>query len=239
MKQVEKMEQLFHDCKEQSLGENFFKKLAKRFSYSNNRAGKPILKWTEVRSWFQKKRKNSLLKETSFDSATENQIFHEVVVVVGRDIGVLSNKLELDSTKKRVVKLDFDRVQVFLARAHEKGRDISKLEFEARSSADGAWYDEVCVRYVGFGAEEDEWVNVKNNVRERSIALEHSECDKLNVGDRVVCFQERQDQARYYDAHVVSIQRRLHDIRGCRCLFLIRYDHHKTESTLDEIMLPA
>ncbi|KAL6547554.1 hypothetical protein OROHE_009259 [Orobanche hederae] len=98
---------------------------------------------------------------------------------------------------------------------------------------------EVCVRYVGFGAEEDEWVNVKNNVRERSIALEHSECDKLNVGDRVVCFQERQDQARYYDAHVVSIQRRLHDIRGCRCLFLIRYDHHKTESTLDEIMLPA
>ncbi|KAL6547553.1 hypothetical protein OROHE_009258 [Orobanche hederae] len=77
MKQVEKMERLFHDCKEQSLGENFYKKLAKRFSYSNNRAGKPILKWTEVRSWFQKKRKNSLLKETSFDSATENPLFHE------------------------------------------------------------------------------------------------------------------------------------------------------------------
>ncbi|KAL6530754.1 hypothetical protein OROGR_014614 [Orobanche gracilis] len=202
--EVEKMEWLFHECKEQSLDENFYKKLARRFSHSNNRAGKPILKWTEVQSWFQKKRKNSLLKESSLDSATENPIFRE----------------------------------------DEKSRDISKLEFEARSSTDGAWYDvdtflshrfnssgeiEVCVRYVGFGAEEDEWVNVKNDVRERSIALEHSECDKLNVGDRVVCFQEKQDQARYYDARVISIQRRLHDVRGCRCLFLIRYDHHKTE----------
>jgi hypothetical protein len=48
---------------------------------------------------------------------------------------------------------------------------------------------EVRVRFVGFGAEEDEWVNVKNAVRERSIPLEHSECHKLKVGDLVCCFQ--------------------------------------------------
>ena len=48
---------------------------------------------------------------------------------------------------------------------------------------------EVRVRFVGFGAEEDEWVNVKNAVRERSIPLEHSECHRLKVGDLVCCFQ--------------------------------------------------
>lgn len=41
--------------------------------------------------------------------------------------------------------------------------------------------------------------------------------------------QEKQEQARYYDAHVLEIQRRWHDIRGCRCLFLIRYAHDNTE----------
>ena len=48
---------------------------------------------------------------------------------------------------------------------------------------------EVRVRFAGFGAEEDEWVNVKKAVRERSVALEHSECQKVKVGDLVLCFQ--------------------------------------------------
>lgn len=48
---------------------------------------------------------------------------------------------------------------------------------------------EVRVRFAGFGAEEDEWVNVKNAVRERSVPLEHSECHKVQVGDLVCCFQ--------------------------------------------------
>ncbi|BBG95301.1 Protein SAWADEE HOMEODOMAIN HOMOLOG 1 [Prunus dulcis] len=113
----------------------------------------------------------------------------------------------------------------------ENTGNISELEFEARSSKDGAWYDvesflahrslssgetEVRVRFVGFGAEEDEWVNVKRAVRERSVPLEHSECQNLKVGDLVLCFQERRDQAIYYDAHIIEIQRKMHDIRGCR-----------------------
>ncbi|KAK2991816.1 hypothetical protein RJ640_006376 [Escallonia rubra] len=82
---------------------------------------------------------------------------------------------------------------------------------------------EVRVRFVGFGSEEDEWINVKEAVRERSVALEHSECQRL---------KERREQARYYDAHILEIQRRLHDIRGCRCLFLIRYDHDNIEASI-------
>ena len=48
---------------------------------------------------------------------------------------------------------------------------------------------EVRVRFVGFGAEEDEWVNVKKAVRERSIPFEHSECHKVTIGDLVLCLQ--------------------------------------------------
>lgn len=126
----------------------------------------------------------------------------------------------------------------------EKFSDAMEVEFEARSSADGAWYDvetilthrilssgeaEVRVRYVGYGAEEDEWVNVKSAVRERSIPVEHWECYKVKVGDLVLCFQERKDLAKFYDARVVEILRRMHDIRGCRCIFLLRYEHDKSE----------
>lgn len=48
---------------------------------------------------------------------------------------------------------------------------------------------EVRVRFVGFGAEEDEWVNVKNDVRERSIPLENWECLKVNAGEMMLCLQ--------------------------------------------------
>ncbi|KAG6538085.1 hypothetical protein ZIOFF_003188 [Zingiber officinale] len=97
---------------------------------------------------------------------------------------------------------------------------------------------EVRVRFQGFGAEEDEWVNVKNAVRERSIPLEASDCRKVGVGDLVLCFQENGDQAMYFDAHIVEIERKLHDIRGCRCLFSVRYDHDQTEVTCILYFLP-
>ncbi|TYH93048.1 hypothetical protein ES332_A13G226200v1 [Gossypium tomentosum] len=131
-----------------------------------------------------------------------------------------------------------------VAKVGEKVLDLSELEFEAKSSTDGAWYDvdmflshrvsssgetEVCVRFVGFGAEEDEWVNVKKAVRGRSIPFEHSKCCKVMVGGLVLCLQERRDQSIYYDAHVLEIERKTHDIRGCRCLFFIRYDHDSSE----------
>ncbi|KAI3787685.1 hypothetical protein L2E82_00018 [Cichorium intybus] len=47
----------------------------------------------------------------------------------------------------------------------------------------------------------------------------------LKNASTVLCFQEKTDQARYYDAQLMDIQRKLHDIRGCRCIFFIRYEH--------------
>ncbi|XVE98596.1 hypothetical protein REPUB_Repub03eG0119800 [Reevesia pubescens] len=68
----------------------------------------------------------------------------------------------------------------------------SYMEFEAKSSRDGALYDvasflahrylqeasdpEVQVRFAGFGLEEDEWVNICKHVRQRSLSCEASEC---------------------------------------------------------------
>ncbi|KAF6168919.1 hypothetical protein GIB67_038416 [Kingdonia uniflora] len=90
-------------------------------------------------------------------------------------------------------------------------------------------HDEVRVRFAGFGAEEDEWVNVRKNVRQRSLPCEASECVAVLPGDLILCFQEGRDQALYFDAHVIDSQRRRHDVRGCRCRFLVKYDHDESE----------
>ncbi|XP_060200648.1 protein SAWADEE HOMEODOMAIN HOMOLOG 2 isoform X1 [Lycium barbarum] len=122
--------------------------------------------------------------------------------------------------------------------------DNVQMEFEAKSARDGAWYDvasflshrsvetgdpEVMVRFAGFGEEEDEWVNVRKHVRQRSLPCESSECVAVVPGDLILCFQEGKEQALYFDAHVLDAQRRRHDVRGCRCRFLVRYDHDQSE----------
>ncbi|KAJ6333142.1 hypothetical protein OIU77_009081 [Salix suchowensis] len=120
----------------------------------------------------------------------------------------------------------------------------SYMEFEAKSARDGAWYDvgtflshryldkgdpEVLVRFSGFGPDEDEWLDVRRQVRQRSLPCEASECVAVLPGDLTLCFQEGKDQALYFDAHVLDAQRRRHDVRGCRCRFLVRYDHDQSE----------
>ncbi|GFZ05517.1 similar to DNA-BINDING TRANSCRIPTION FACTOR 2 [Actinidia rufa] len=122
--------------------------------------------------------------------------------------------------------------------------DNSQMEFEAKSARDGAWYDvalflshrsldtgdpEALVRFTGFGSEEDEWVNIRKHVRQRSLPCESSECVAVLPRDLVLCFQEVKEQALYFDAHVLDAQRRRHDVRGCRCRFLVRYDHDQSE----------
>lgn len=85
------------------------------------------------------------------------------------------------------------------------------------------------VRFAGFGAEDDEWINVRKHVRQRSLPCESSECVAVLPGDLTLCFQEGKEQALYFDAHVLDAQRRRHDVRGCRCRFLVRYDHDQSE----------
>ncbi|MCE3049441.1 hypothetical protein HAX54_044822 [Datura stramonium] len=209
--EIEKMENLLKQSGEQVFDPEFCKKLARVFSHSKDRAGKPIVKWSEVQTWFQSRQKSCLLKDNSAE--------------VNRKLPDVTEECALDKNVP----------------------DLSDLQFEARSSEDGAWYDvdtfishrflssgepEVLVRYAGFGSEEDEWINVRKSVRERSVALENSECNKVRVGDPVLCFQERKDDARYVEARILEIQKKFHDIRGCRCLFVIQYDHDKTKETV-------
>ncbi|XP_074276017.1 protein SAWADEE HOMEODOMAIN HOMOLOG 1-like isoform X2 [Silene latifolia] len=117
--------------------------------------------------------------------------------------------------------------------------ELQELAFEARSFKDNAWYDvstflnyrvlstgelEARVRFAGFGISHDEWVNVRTGVRERSVPLDPSDCHKV---------KERPDYAVYVDAHIMEIQRRLHDIKGCRCIYVVRFDDDKTEEKVE------
>ncbi|GFP82892.1 protein sawadee homeodomain homolog 1 [Phtheirospermum japonicum] len=183
--EVQKMEHLLNEFKEQSLEDEFCKKLARVFNRSSGRAGKPAVKF---KVGFRK------IKDSLRSLHITQPIRH-----------LLYPKLSLRIKSLKIQKcLRVRLVNRFILCA--KDEDLSKLEFEARSVKDGAWYDvdtflshrflnsgdiEVRVRYVGFGAEEDEWVNARESVRVRSVALEPSECQKVNVGDLVVCFQER------------------------------------------------
>ncbi|KAF5199073.1 Sawadee homeodomain-like protein [Thalictrum thalictroides] len=228
--EIEHMEVLLKLGGEESLCPEFCEKLAKKFSLAEGRSGKPAIQWDQVQSWFRMKQKTSKGEVAPITSAPiQTQT-------------VIPSKERFDTASNPSISNTIPETSA--PSKGEKLPDISDLEFEAKSSKDEAWYDvahflthrvlssgepEVRVRFVGFGAEEDEWVNVKTGVRERSLPLESSECHKVNVGDLVLCFHEKRDQAIYYDAHVLEIQKKLHDVRGCRCLFLVRYVHDNTE----------
>ncbi|MCL7027428.1 hypothetical protein MKW94_023079 [Papaver nudicaule] len=222
--EIEQMRNLLKDVRKDSLTKEFCEKLARKFSRDTGRAGRPAIQWEQVQDWFQDKCQASLDKVINFPLTTPNQ---EVDL---SDTSISNSKLEDQSANSKGGKL----------------LDMSDLQFEAKSAKDEAWYDvslflthrvvsgepEVRVRFVGFGAEEDEWVSIKKAVRERSIPIEPSECETVEVGDLVLCFQESEDQAIYFDAHILEINRRLHDIRGCRCDFLVRYVHDNSEESV-------
>ncbi|KAL6226673.1 hypothetical protein ACLB2K_000634 [Fragaria x ananassa] len=220
--EIMKLENIFKETPQQALTQGFFQNLAIDFSCQPSRLGKSDITQQQVEGWFQSRRKEIQAKGTTssgaFDWVVES---HEDL----SDLTMFSNEPD-NSQKDPCI------------------TDLSELAFEAKSSKDGAWYDvasfltyrvvssgelEVRVRYAGFGREEDEWVNVRRAVRDRSIPLEESECHKIKVGDLVLCFQEREDEAVYFDALVVEIQRNLHDQTGCRCIFVVRFDHDKSK----------
>ncbi|KAI3918441.1 hypothetical protein MKX01_041761 [Papaver californicum] len=196
--------------------------IAEKFSASAERSGKMIVHQKQVLNWFQNRRyaqKAKTMKPSENLSVTPKSREDLVSIRnVPHIMPVPSGRSTSDNN--------------------------ALMEFEARSSRDGAWYDvaafishkmfetgdpEVRVRFAGFGAEEDEWINVRKHVRQRSLPCEASECVAVLAGDLILCFQEGKDQALYYDAHVLDAQRRRHDVRGCRCRFLVRYDHDQAE----------
>ncbi|KAF5726860.1 protein SAWADEE HOMEODOMAIN 1 [Tripterygium wilfordii] len=218
--EIVEMENIYKDIGENTPNPEICQGIANSFNFSADRTWKPAIRWQEVQSWFQDKQNETGAKQK--DSTMALRVF------VDRSHAKISGYIPESSLKRRGV----------------KASELSELAFEAKSARDNAWYDvaafltyrvmcsgelEVRVRFSGFSNADDEWVNVKRAVRERSIPLEPSECRRVKVGDLVLCFQERPEQAVYCDAYVMEIRRHSHDISGCKCIFVVRYDHDNTK----------
>ncbi|XP_052181687.1 protein SAWADEE HOMEODOMAIN HOMOLOG 1 [Diospyros lotus] len=224
LSEIVKMEKLFKQEGVDRSSRDFCQEVAARFSGSRYRRGQSCIKWEQVQSWFQDKQGRLTAEPTT--SLIVPGEFHPSL-----ELAIVSTTPETPLKSKA-----------------ERIASLSELMFEGRSSRDGAWYDvaaflsyrvlcsgelEVRVRFAGFSNLHDEWVNVKRGLRERSIPLEASECDRVNVGDLVLCFRETDDHAIYCDAHIVGIQRQLHDFTSCKCIFLVRYVCDRAEETVD------
>ncbi|KAJ6814006.1 protein SAWADEE HOMEODOMAIN-like protein 2 [Iris pallida] len=204
--------------------------LAEKFSLSADRVGKtPPIQPKQVWNWFQNRRYAQRAK---------------VVKAPPGKLSVVPMPRDDDSLPFRNVNVNVPPSTSAPLGAGKNPENAAQVEFEAKSARDGAWYDvavflshrmfdtddpEVRVRFSGFGVEEDEWVNVRKFVRQRSLPCENAECVAVLPGDLILCFQEGKEQALYFDAHVLDAQRRRHDVRGCRCRFLVRYDHDQSE----------
>lgn len=219
--EVREMESIYKEIGDESLDQEFCQQLATSFSGSSHRLGKSTITWEQVHTWFHEK--ESLSNPELTTSPLALKLFVDLS-------GPSFPNFIPPSFKKRS---SGDRV-----------KDLTELAYEARSSRDFAWYDvasflsyrvlttgevEARVRFAGFSNKDDEWVDVRNAVRERSVPLEPSECDRIKVGDMVMCFREREYEAVYRDAHVMDIQRQSHDNTSCTCLFVIRFYHDDSE----------
>ncbi|XP_028070050.1 uncharacterized protein LOC114272527 isoform X2 [Camellia sinensis] len=112
-------------------------------------------------------------RERSLMECVRQELKHELLQ--GYKEKLVDNREEI-LRKRRVGKLPGDTTSVLKAwwQSHSKW----PYPTEAR------------VRFIGFGSDDDEWVNVKKAIREHSLPLEHSECEKLEVGDLVLYFQD-------------------------------------------------
>ncbi|KAL6205800.1 PREDICTED: protein SAWADEE HOMEODOMAIN HOMOLOG 2 [Fragaria vesca subsp. vesca] len=230
--EVAEMEAILHQHNNTMPTRELLMDLAQKFSETAERKGKFQVQMKQVWNWFQNRRYAIRAKSSK---------------VLGK-LNV-SPMPRVESTPVRTIP---QGPQPIAASIHAPSVPSSArvpsenpiLEFEAKSGRDAAWYDvanflshrslesgdpDVLVRFAGFGPEEDEWVNVRKHVRQRSLPCESSECVAVLPGDLILCFQEGKEQALYFDANVLDAQRRRHDVRGCRCRFLVRYVHDQSE----------
>ncbi|KAE8665278.1 Chromo domain-containing protein T09A5.8 [Hibiscus syriacus] len=120
--EIKKMEKLLVGPRDLLQSKVFCQKIARKFSSSAYRASKPRIKWTKVRSWFLARQKESTSKVPSLSdtSKTESRI---------------SETCSLDNGPQ------ISRLLKVVSKVGEKVCDLSELQFEAKSSKDGAWYD--------------------------------------------------------------------------------------------------
>ncbi|KAI5076367.1 hypothetical protein GOP47_0008432 [Adiantum capillus-veneris] len=220
--EVNKLLSLWEDCKISGPPNEVLQDLVEKFSKAREQDGKGCVNRRQVLQWFQNRR-------------------WYVRKQAEKQLGRLSDKESFsERTQTTITPLSDDLDVATPTTPPSDEIDMSTVEFEAKSSKDGAWYDvrtflehrmldsgpEVRVRFAGYGPEDDEWVDVRSAVRQRSLACEESDCTSIFRGDMVLCFLEGTKQALFYDAYVIDIERRKHDIRGCRCRFLVQYEHN-------------
>ncbi|VFQ92947.1 unnamed protein product [Cuscuta campestris] len=236
--EILEMERMFKEKGVKTFDQEFCEEVAAKFSSSPYRTGISVIAWEQVKTWFTNKQsgleeKATLLSLISTTNATR--------CVQRRPKKIVS------SIRKLASQYASEKYENPIG---ERAAELSDLAFEALSAKDLAWYDvatflnyrvtysgdlEVRVRFSGFRNDQDEWVSVRKGVRERSIPLAHSECEKVEPGDLVLCFRENEvyAYALYCDAHIVEIERREHDISGCTCIFLVRYDFDNFEDKVE------
>ncbi|XP_010535066.1 PREDICTED: protein SAWADEE HOMEODOMAIN HOMOLOG 2-like isoform X2 [Tarenaya hassleriana] len=233
--EVAEMEAILQEHNAAMPARNLLEALADKFSESADRKGKIVVQFKQVWNWFQNRRYALRAR----GNKPPGKLNVSSMPVDGQTRNVLQ-PIPVPKFSQAPANVPSPSVPAVT----RGGSENSYLEFEAKSARDGAWYDvqaflahrnletgdpEVQVRFSGFGVEEDEWVNVKKHVRQRSLPCEASECVAVLPGDLILCFQEGKDQALYFDAIVLDAQRRRHDVRGCRCRFLVRYSHDQSE----------
>ncbi|CAI0441001.1 unnamed protein product [Linum tenue] len=242
--EVAEMEAILQHHKQVMPAREVLVALAERFSESPERKGKISVQMKQVWNWFQNRRYAIRAKQSKSPAKLN------ITPVQRDDLHTIKNVPQPVATPASIhatTSMAAPSALPFLCTVSIPGRvtpENTYMEFEAKSARDGAWwsfnnllshlillgeFQEVLVRFSGFGPDEDEWLNVRKSVRQRSLPCEASECVAVLPGDLILCFQEGKDQALYYDAHVLDAQRRRHDVRGCRCRFLVRYDHDQSE----------
>ncbi|KAG8075904.1 hypothetical protein GUJ93_ZPchr0006g40662 [Zizania palustris] len=162
--------------------------LADKFTASAERAGKVAVQPKQVWSWFQNRRYSHRTRNT-----------RGPLVPQGKILPMRSDGQ--NSASFRTMPSSSPHPSSSSGNNSFEG---GQLEFEAKSAIDGAWYDvalflshrlfesgdlEVRVRFSGFGVEEDEWINVRKCVRQRSLPCESTECAAVLPGDLILCFQ--------------------------------------------------
>ncbi|GAA0155709.1 hypothetical protein LIER_13379 [Lithospermum erythrorhizon] len=255
--EIMEMESSFRGMKETTPSQEFCENLASKFSVSLYRCGQSSVKWEQVplciskqsfnvNRWFRDRQRKEVAKFIASPLFIKDLVA-STKVEADYPVQKLSQKFSVKVSMPSCEKHSVVNTKNFHMPKGQSAKEIPDLIFEARSSKDYAWYDVAAflnyrvlysgelaarVRFSGFGNSHDEWVNVKKGVRQRSIPLEGSECHKVEIGDLVLCYRETDDAAIYCDAHIVGIERNMHDGKDCSCIFAVRYDHDCAEGKL-------
>lgn len=232
--EVMEMENLYRKQGKESKQQEFCEELATKFSSSANRDEKSIITWDQVQTWFLDRQLFSAVKSKT--SVPDSDAVKKQPAIINSSPNALKNLVALSKAWADAEKPTKPKAQ--------RVAELSDLIFEALSSKDFAWYDvaaftnfrvlyhgelEVRVRFSGFSHDQDEWVNVRKGLRERSIPLVPSECHKVKVGDLLLCFRANEDHALYSDAHLIRVERQLHDQDSCTCAFVVRFEYDDAE----------